>query len=512
MPLDTQHPQYIEMLDDWCAMRDTYAGERAVKQRGFRYLPPTEGMVEDGIDSRNYSTAATNFSYADYFSTANTRGSRGWRRYVSYRGRALFYDFVSEAVNAAIGIMHHRPPTITLPKALEPMLQRATLHGESLQALIRMVNEQQLVMGRVGLLLDLPRKPDPANPLPHFALYHAERCINWDEGQADESLPRMNLVVLDETEMMRTDEFQWDERKKWRVLALGDLKTNEEPGTPAVYRQALVEENAAQAIPEEAWTTPMVRGVTLEEIPFRFVNAQDLHPDVDDPPLMGLARMCLAIYRGDADYRLGLFQQAQATLVRIGVLEGDDAKTGPGSSIDLPINGDAKYIVAPSAGLEAQRQALADDKMMAANRAMTLIDTRSGQKEAAETLRIRVAAQTASLNQIAIAAAAAVEQLLKVAASWVGANPEEVSVKPNLEFASRRMGADELLKLVTAKNMGAPLSMRSMHALANRGELTELTFEDEQAEIEGEEPIAGVTAPEVEEDDDGDEDPDPDAE
>ena len=44
-----RHPLYSEFLPDWQLMRDSYEGERAVKQRGSLYLPATSGMIEDGF-------------------------------------------------------------------------------------------------------------------------------------------------------------------------------------------------------------------------------------------------------------------------------------------------------------------------------------------------------------------------------------------------------------------------------------------------------------------------------
>lgn len=509
MSVDSKHPRYSEFLWDWLVMRDTFGGERCVKERSFLYLPPTEGMIEDGaLDGSPLvgSTAGTqgygvSGGFGFGLSWGHWRDAQpGWRRYQNYLRRAVFYDFVSDAVKAAVGVMHHKPAVIELPPALEPLRDKATINGESLQILLRKIHEEQLVAGRLGLLLDFPVQPDPASPLPYFVVYPAEQCINWDDGARDEvSLPKLNLVVLDESEDER-DAFEWRRVEKWRVLVLGDFEANEQG--PAPYRAGVFRERGA-SFSAEALREPQIRGRTLDELPFTFINAQDLVADPDRPPLMGLANLCLAIYRGDADYRLGLFQQSNATLVISGGNPSEESqdgtiRTGPGGAIELVQGGDAKYIVAPGDGLKAQREALSDDKMQAAAQAGSLIDTRSGQKEGAETLRIRVRAQTASLNQIALAGAAGIEHLLKVAARWVGADPDRVSVVPNLDFDGAQMTGEELMKLVTAKSLGAPLSRKSIHHLMRQGELTQLEFEEEAAELEGEEELTGTGEPEPE--------------
>ena len=84
-------------------------------------------------------------------------------------------------------------------------------------------------------------------------------------------------------------------------------------------------------------------------IPFVFINSKDLSTIPDKPPLDSLARLALAIYRAEADYRQNLFMQGQDTLVRIGsTFEQDDenkaVRMGAGARLDMPVNGDAMYI------------------------------------------------------------------------------------------------------------------------------------------------------------------------
>jgi len=469
MAIDTKHPLYSEFIGDWQMMRDTYRGERRVKDNGRVYLPPTSGMLLDGMEP----------------------AQPGWNAYQAYLRRAVFHDFVADAVEGAIGLMHHKAPIIELPPQLEPLREVATVTGETLEQLLRRINEQQLVFGRCGLLLDLPVEPDPANPLPYIAMYQAENIINWDDGaRGIMTLPQLNLVVLNESEFERQMDFTWEFIEKYRLLILGDPQLNE---TVGVYRSALVRQTGQSAATEAAalnalnWTEPSVRGRTLDEIPFVFVNSKDIVTSPDDPPLLGLARLALTIFRGEADYRQNLFMQGQDTLVVIGA-QDTDFRVGAGASIVLPQGGDAKYVGVTSSGLPEQRQALENDKMMAANRAGQLIDTRTSQRESGEALKTRVAAQTATLNQLAITGAAGLEQILRIAATWVGANPDAVSVTPNLEFADDKIDGQTLVQYMTARTMGAPLSLRSIHGLMKEQKLTDMTFEEEVAEIESEAP------------------------
>lgn len=520
MNVDACHPMFHEFVESWHTMDDCYQGPRRIKSRGPQYLPPTEGMIRDGAfwfsRTNSYIPGARGLPFWGDGYQLSRDARPGERRYWYYLKRAIFPDFVKEAVSIALGVMHHKPPTIELPTQLQGMLEKAGVHGEDMQTLLRSINVQQLIFGRLGLMLDMPgvemlRGQEQLRIL----IYRAPQIINWDEGARVElTLPKLNLVVLNESEPRR-EGFEWRDREQWRVLMLGDVDRNEPTG---VYSVGVFDEDSRDFNPA-LMSQPRVGANTLDEIPFVFVNTQDHEPTPDEPPLMGVADTSLAIYRGEADYRQALHEQANATLVIIAKAgDPEDAQPlGPGASINCLLGGDAKYISAPADGLGAMRQSIADDRMHAANKAGQLIDSRSGQKEGAETLRIRVAAQTATLNQIALTAASGLERILKIAARWFGADEEKVVVQPNLDFDGAQMTGEELLKLVTAKSMGAKLSHRSIHRLMRDGDLTELTLEEEEAEIEGEEPMprgpgAQTDVDEDEDQDDDEDEPDEDTE
>lgn len=485
MALDSVHPKYSEFKEDWVTMRDLYKGERAVKAKGETYLPATKGMKLDGMET----------------------GKPGLEAYNAYKLRAVFHDYVKEGVEAYIGLMHQKPPTIKLPAVMEPLRNQATAHGEPLEMLLRRINEEQLVTGRLGLLLDLPVTPDPANPMPYIAMYVAEAVRNWDDGEAEEGQARLNLVILDESGPIRSNEFEWTTQTKYRVLILGNPDQNEAEGTPGVtYEVGVFTDAGGQAAnydPSKV-SAPMLRGQTLDKIPFVFVNTKDITSSPDEPPLLGLGRLTLAVYRGEADYRQNLFMQGQDTLVVVGGVrkadatqpEGAPVRTGAGSLLEVEQGGDAKYIGVNSQGLSEQRQALENDRRRADTKSGQLIDAGSGDKESGTALQTRVAAQTATLNQIAITGAAALEAVLKFAAQWMGANPDDVKVTPNLEFADFNMSGKDLVDLMTARTMGAPLSKQSIHALLVDRGVTKMDFETEMDTIEEEDanaPSAGGT-------------------
>lgn len=510
MSVDAKHPLYTEFADDWTQMRDTYRGERIVKEAGFRYLPATSGMVADGITTAN---------------------APGLIAYNAYKKRAHFPDIVREAVEAAIGVMHQKPPVIELPAALEPLRERATLANESLEVLLRRINTEQLVTGRLGLLVDFPvntrmlaqdanstsdvvSKGVAPREVPYIAVYTSETIINWDAGFRDGlGVDSLNFVSLDESEYERQEDFSWLQVKKYRVLILGQPDVNEPEGGADTYSVGVFRDQAL-TFDATKLITPMYRGQTIDFIPFTIINSKDVVPEPDDAPLLGLASLVLSIYRQDADYKQTLFMQGQDTLVTIGANDdGEQLRAGAGARISVPQGGDAKYIGVSSTGLAEQRQSLENDRARAANKGGQLLDSVSKERESGQALTIRVAARTASLKQIALAGAFGLQQALQDAARWVGADPEQVIVTPNLDFVSETFDADQLLKLVSAKNAGAPISLETIHAIMREKDFTEFDFEEELDKIEEEETLGmGATDPADLPDDEDPDEEDPDEE
>lgn len=464
MPVSDNHPQFGQYLEVWQQLRDTFDGERKIKAEKTKYLPATSGMIQDGSET--------------------SPDTPGGKAYAAYLKRAAFHNFMEQAVHHALGVMHTKPAVIELPPAMEPLIDRATVNGDSLELLLQKINEEQLITGRIGLLLDLPAQPTLGQVLPYIATYRAERIRNWDDGAVD--LPTkqtLNLVILDETEFERkSGDFGWEQVDKYRVLQLGDLRKNE---TEGVYTQTMVTDRTADPSPELA-LTPVIRGQALREIPFVFINSMDLLPDVDNPPLETLSNLCLTIYRGEADYRQALFMQGQDTLVMIGVADdGQPVRLGAGAAIKIAsTEGDAKFIGVSATGLPEMRTALENDKAAAASLAGEFVERNS--VESGDALRRRIGARTATLTDIANASAAGLQKVLRIAAVWMGQDPEKVVVSPNLEFTDEVIDTAAIVDLMTAKNAGLPLSFESIHERLRENEYTDKTFEEELDQIEAE--------------------------
>lgn len=454
MALDARHPDYTDMLKDWEEVRAAYYGERYVKDLGIKYLPATVSMMLDGMAKIT---------------------DVGRIAYEAYKARAQFPDYMQVGPETLVGILNAKPWEVKLPAGMEYLLEKATNRGEKLKGLIRRINAEQVTTGRLGLLVDLPVAPDQTKPEPYIAMYSAESMINWDDSNDGVGENKLNFVVLDESTQVRDPvNMTWTEQERYRVLQLaGDG-----------YLQGLFETKEFAATKMLA---PQVRGKTLKDIPFVFINSKDNLSTPDLPPLLGLARLCMSIYRSEADYRQALFLQGQDTLVVVGGLTVDANKplrVGAGALINVGIGGDAKFIGLNSQGIPEMRTALENDRKQASVRTGQLLAPGKMSQESGEALKTRVAAQTATLTSVALCCAAGLERALKFIAEWLSKDPEQVKVTPNLDFTNIEIEGQDIVQLITAKNLGYPLSFRSLHTIAHERGLTKKSFDEEMKEIQ----------------------------
>lgn len=470
MTIDSVHPLFTYYSDSQQLCRDFNEGEAHVKSKGETYLKATPGMILDGMNE----------------------GQEGKKAYDRYVYRAVFHEHVKAAVVIALGLLHQKDAVFNLPPQLEYLRTRATNKGEGLQELLINITTEQLITGRAGILADIPRNPQVI-PQPYIALYKAESIINWDESNDFVDTDQVNMVVLNESGYRR-DGFNWTVEKQYRVLKLEN----------GIYYQALYTQETGFDDEPSSYIIPQIRSTPLNEIPFIFINAITILPHPEQPPLLELANKTWAIYRAEADYRQSLFMQGQDTLVVIGSVRnpnkqpgGDNTlRVGAGARIDIDVTGDAKYIGVSSKGLSEQRTTIENDDKKADLISGRFIGAQSN-VESGKSLTVRLGAQTASLNTIAKSSCAALEKLLKTIAVWIGANPDEVQIIPNLDFTKVEFQGIELVNLMTARNMGAPLSLEAMHmGMVDRG-LSNFSFEEEKAKIKAENEEMNIPEPDA---------------
>lgn len=434
-------------------MRDAFDGEDCVKTKGEKYLPMKSGTA--AIADPTLKKQA----------------------YEAYKLRAEFPELVAPTVRGSVGIMLKQPANIALPKSMEFLRTRATRDGLTLDALHRRIAIELMAIGRYGVLPGID-----TDGTPYLAGYSAESIINWD---STNNSP--DYVVLDESGYVRDrGTGSWDEVCKYLECGMedGNFYTKEwlQDGKKFAAQKATV---AADRLKRP-----------LKVFPFVFFSTNDLSAEPDDVPLYGLGRLAVRIYRLDADYTTSLHMTSEPTPVVIGFPDAKAAKEdnmlpkGIGASTlwVLPMGGDAKFLEFTGPGISAQKTAIADALTEAvAFGSQILVDT-SKSAESGDAIQLRLGNQYSLLHLIAQNSASGLERALKNIATWIGEDPDDVKVTPNLEFFDKPLDAQTLTALVAGWQQGA-YSYSTMFDRLKRGNIVPMDrTEDDEKKLMAEDP------------------------
>lgn len=430
------HPLYDDRQPEWRICRDAFRGETQIKLRDSwsgavvsmdtPYLP-----IPDGFR----------------FFPDNTIRARAYHQ---YKLRARFPEILAPTIMGMVGIIHRSESNIQLPASMEPLWERSTRDKLPLEALHRRITTELLITGRYGLLAGAKSNPEPGD-LPFLTGYTAEEILNWDEDNLD-------LFVLDESGYYR-DGFSWKEEFKYRVLYLDD-------------QGRYVAEMHDQTGGIDRVVMPTARGGQfMTQIPFTIIGARDLSLNPETPPLIGVARSCVAQYQLNADYRWQLFMSGQETAV---IINNDPPEAvGAGVILKLESEGDLqadfKYVGPSCKGIQAHKEAIGEEQKTAMQAAGAMFDTRQPANESGDARRLRYAAQTATLVTVSMSSAQGLERALRSIAVMMGENPEEVTVTPDLNFVNTALTPQEVLQVIEGWQNGG-YSYETMYERLRRGD------------------------------------------
>ncbi|WP_243846579.1 DUF4055 domain-containing protein [Pseudomonas syringae group genomosp. 3] len=436
-------------------MDDSLEGEDAIKRRD-RNLPKPSGMVEaeklDAVGNRYL--------------------------YDNYRDRAQYDHWVRDSLRSMMGLVSRLIPEIALPAGLKGIEENATADGFSLKQLFMRMVRQTISHGRVPLVVNVDD-----SGAPYFSTYTARNAINWDT--ADQG-GRQDLVLSVFREF----------RKKG-----GDRYSHE---CETVYREFFMQEGVCftsvrneggeivedeRALGTVGAGNRLVRG--LPYLPVIYCGSTDNSPDVDEIPLLTMARAALKSYQLSADYFTALHQTSHPQPWVAGLDEAVELSvTGPSAAWDLGPNGSCGYLEFQGAGVEAVRKAMADQKGAALEAGAKVMDV-SG-TESGEARKTRQNDQHATLHSIVTTAAAGIEQGLRYAAEWLGFKPDEVTFKVDPEFVVPEAEAQQILAQLQLWQNGI-IAKTDLRNNLRRGAVISLdrSNEDIDEELAMEPPVGG---------------------
>lgn len=415
--------------------------------------------------------------------------------YYAYCERAAFFNASNRTLDALTGLIFAKDPLTKLPPAIEKFEDDITLGGANLREFAEQVVEQQMAVGRVGIMVDFPEGVKPGmtvaevealNIRPFLRWYLAENIINW-RSTVINGRRVLTMVVLKEAVESLKDEFTVEDVTRYRVLTLDATG----------YRVRLF--NDKGDVTSDIY--PRRSGRALPYIPFTILGANSCDPDVQKPPLLDLVDANLSHYRNSADYEHGLHFTGLPTPYVAGVALESGQELTLGSTKCLAFtdpNASAGFMEFQGAGLSNLADALsAKERRMAVLGARMLADDKRT-AEAFGTIELKTAGERCALASVSRAASDGIRRALNWMAEWVGATPN-VEFALNTDFGAARMEPQMLTALMGGYQSGA-IPLPILFDNLKKGELVrpDMEFEQYQVLVNEEAPtLASTPAPEL---------------
>lgn len=454
MPVQSTNPDFDAHIAEWEMMDDALEGEGAIK-RNDRNLPKPSGMVEaEKLD-------ATGNKYL----------------YQNYTNRAQYEHWVRDSLRSMMGLVTRLIPEIALPSGLKGLEDNATSDGFGLKQLFFRMVRQAISHGRVPLVVNIDDSGEP-----YISTYATRNAINWKVGSQG---GRQDLVlgVFIEFRDDKEDEFDHDCKMVYRVFKMiGNVCHSEVLGENGEIIEEL------KPLGTTGTDNRLVRG--LEFLPVIYCGSTDNSPDVDEVPLLTMARAALKSYQLSADYFTALHQTSHPQPWVSGMDESVELSvTGPSAAWDLGPLGKCGYLEFQGAGIEAVRTAMDDQRNAAVEAGAKVMDV--GGTESGEARKTRQNDQHATLHSIVITVAEAVEQALRYAAEWKGYDPKQVTFKVNPEFVIPQVDPQVLAELQKSV-MAGTISADTYWQYLTTGKLPERLYDEEAELISDERESAGL--------------------
>lgn len=455
MPVQTTHPEYDAHIDEWRMMDDALEGDAAIRARES-YLPKPSGMVEaEKLDAK---------------------GNR--YLYEGYRDRAQYEQWVRDSLRSMMGLVSRLQPEIELPAGMADLEHNATDDGFDLKQLFMRMVRQAVSHGRVPLVVNVDDSGKP-----YFSTYAARNAINWRESNQGGRQDLVLAVFIEFRAKNEDDEYSHDTELAYRVYRMRD-----DVCETGVLNEAeeVIEDFLPLGTTDNAGK--LVR--SLEYLPVIYCGSTDNSPDVDEVPLLSMAKAAIKSYQLSADYFTSLHYTSHPQPWVSGLDEDAELSvTGPSAAWDLGKDGSCGYLEFQGAGIEAVRKAMEDQKNAALESGAKVMDV--GTTESGEARKARQNDQHATLHSIVTTVAGAIEQGLRYAAEWTGYSPDDVAFKVKPDFVSAGADPQIATQLLTAAQAGI-VSHDSYWQYISTGKLPERDWLAELEAIQQQGPSLGL--------------------
>ena len=464
--VDTKHPSWYAREYEMRQLRDCVEGMTKIKGSGPLYLPvPTAMIAQNELaagqpdDSGNYNEYYNSRAYLEARAPWQWYGNAP---YSAYLQRARFPNIVAATLRGLVGIATKREPEVELPSQMEYLVDDASKDGMGLFDFYEKCLFEVLAMGRYSIVVDVCE--DGAL---RFITYNTESFINWKDDHKG-----TYLAVFNE-HGYSGEGFSQDETELHRSLEI-----NEE----GVYVSCTYVDG--RKVDE---VEPSIFGQTLDNVPIVTIGTNKLCNEILTSPVLGISDIAISIYQKEADMANAEFITCSPMLVLTGV-DAEDAPSIIGSGVSYAIPSDTAkvfYVEPQSNCLSHLKERIIDLQQEAMMQGANLLGATKKSAESTETSRLRQEAAGSTLVSVVKTVGQGVEKALKIAAEWMGADPDKVAFSPNLDFSEMRLTAQEQTALLQSWMNGGISHGVYLHNLKEAGIIPEqMEIEEVMGEIE----------------------------
>lgn len=430
MPIDTRHPQYEAIQNDWKTIRDAIAGDPGVKAEGERYLPRLYDQTNE--------------------------------EYKAYSLRALFFGATARTIEAFQGMLTRKAPQIEAP-ALDEIIRDCDLQGASFKSHIQSVLWELLTVARGGTLIDWSATDNRS----YITAYHAEQIINWKTERIGGKRALSFVMIEEESSEYRPetgepapDAYATGTYKQWRELRLIQNGTAT-ACVVTIWRKSAKEKDAFVAIAPA--TTLTRRGIALPFIPF-VPHGLDIDKTVPSKPIaLDLALVNIAQFRNSADYENGLHMAGLPTPWAAGFTDDTKSTLVMGTSrvwVTEDTSAKCGFLEYTGAGLNSLKVAMEDKSTQMAALGARVLDAPQNSAEATETVKLRQTSESNILTDLATCAEESLSEVLRILAWWMGTNAlpndsrDKIFVAINKDLLGSKLQPTQVAALVQAMQAG----------------------------------------------------------
>ncbi len=419
-------------------IRDCISGEDAVKDQGQLYVPKPDGMT-----------------------TAN---------YQHYLDRACFYGAPEMTLRALVGLALRKDPMINLPPRLEAMRLNATYENAPMQVLVEDMVREVASMGRFGILLDFPAEGATANTVPHISTFRAENIEDFETAYVG------GRKVLTRVQLSSDETHEGADVTYELILEAG------------VYQfRRFARDQHKNRVDVGENHIPLVNGQPLDFIPFVMVSHEGLRPEDVTPPFLSLCKVAISHFKNSADREHAIFLTASPTPWVAGSLTADKVPTqiGAGAVWVLPEGAEVGMLEFRGAGVAAMKEIMEEKSETMISLGARMLSSTVNRNETLGTATQRTRSELALLHGVVVSVEAGLNRLLRLAAEWVGDDPDEATVTLSRDFIESSM-EPRMIEQQMKLYLSGIISRATLHENLQKGEIVraDRSWEDEKDMIE----------------------------